>query len=265
MTATFFHPPELPFVEARLASDSAACYRPHSHPTFSIGCVDAGSSTLSLEGRKTRLRAGDVVLINAGIVHCCNPRPGRSWSYRMLYFDPAWIGLTAHDLEWRTPLRSTRARVAFDAIMATVASKGAEREAERRLHGLVWTLLRCASAGRSGSPSHAAPWLEPARAHIVAHCAQRLPLRVLARRFGVSPFALVRQFKRRYGLTPHSFQLDQRVVQARQLLRQGLPAAQVAQDLGFADQGHLTRVFKPRVAATPGEYHRTRVTARSRG
>jgi len=87
MPATFFHPSKLLFVEGRLASDSAACYRPHSHPTFSIGCVDAGSSTLSLEGRKLRLRAGDVVLINAGMVHSCNPRPGRSWSYRMLYFD----------------------------------------------------------------------------------------------------------------------------------------------------------------------------------
>jgi AraC-like DNA-binding protein len=264
MPATFFHPPRLPFVEGRLACDSAACYRPHSHPTFSIGCVDAGSSTLALGDRKMRLRAGDVVLINAGMVHSCNPWPGRSWSYRMLYFDPAWIGLPAHDLEWQTPLRSTRARVAFDAIMAMVASNGADPGAERRLHALVCTLLRGASTGRSGSASHAAPWLEPARDHIVAHCAERLPLRVLARRFGVSAFALVRQFKRRYGLTPHAFQLDQRVVQARQLLRQGVPAAQVAQDLGFADQAHLTRVFKPRVAATPGQYHRHRVTPRSR-
>jgi AraC-like DNA-binding protein len=264
MPATFLHPSHLPFVEGRLASDSAACYRPHSHPTFSIGCVDAGSSTLSLGGRKMGLRAGDVVLIDAGLVHSCNPRPGRSWSYRMLHFDPAWIGLPAHALEWRTPLRSSRARVAFDAMVAIIAADGDDPGAERRLHGLVWTLLRGASPGRSGSTTHAAPWLEPARDHIVAHCAERLPLRVLARRWGVSPFALVRQFKRRYGLTPHAFQLDQRVVQARRLLRQGMPPARVAQDLGFADQGHLTRVFKPRVAATPGQYHRRRDIPRSR-
>jgi len=138
-----------------------------------------------------------------------------------------------------------------------VSGNEADPGAERRLHDLVWTLLCGASPGRIGSASRAAPWLELARDHIVAHCAERLPLRVLARRSGVSPFALVRQFKRRYGLTPHAFQLDQRVVQARQLLRQGVPAAQVAQDLGFTDQGHLTRVFKPRVAATPGQYHRS--------
>ena len=36
--------PALPFVESRRACHSRACYKAHSHPTFSIGAVDAGLS-----------------------------------------------------------------------------------------------------------------------------------------------------------------------------------------------------------------------------
>lgn len=37
----------MPFVESRRACHSRGCYRPHSHPTFSIGAVDEGRSLFS--------------------------------------------------------------------------------------------------------------------------------------------------------------------------------------------------------------------------
>ena len=43
-TAAFWRDPFLPHVESRRACHSRACYKPHSHPTFSIGAVDAGGS-----------------------------------------------------------------------------------------------------------------------------------------------------------------------------------------------------------------------------
>lgn len=46
----FWRDPRMPHVESRRASHSRACYKPHSHPTFSIGAVDAGSSVFSGAG-----------------------------------------------------------------------------------------------------------------------------------------------------------------------------------------------------------------------
>ena len=39
-TVQFWSDPAMPCAESRRACRSRACYRPHSHPTFSIGAVD---------------------------------------------------------------------------------------------------------------------------------------------------------------------------------------------------------------------------------
>jgi len=41
---------------------------------------------------------------------------------------------------------------------------------------------------------------------------------------------------------------------AKTFLAKGMPAACVAQEVGFADQSHLIRTFTPLVGATPGQY-----------
>ena len=40
----FWSDPHMPYVETRRARASRACYKAHSHPTFSIGAVDQGNS-----------------------------------------------------------------------------------------------------------------------------------------------------------------------------------------------------------------------------
>ncbi|WP_243754560.1 helix-turn-helix transcriptional regulator [Bordetella trematum] len=71
---------------------------------------------------------------------------------------------------------------------------------------------------------------------------------------GMSQFQLIRAFRRLTGLPPHAWMLDQRVIVAREWLRAGQPLAEIAQNLGFADQSHFQRVFKAHTAVTPGQY-----------
>jgi len=73
---------------------------------------------------------------------------------------------------------------------------------------------------------------------------------------GLSRFELVRRFREQIGLPPHAFQLDVRIAEARRLLSFGWAPVEVAFRCGFADQPHLTRVFKRAVGVTPGEYAR---------
>ncbi|MFX6794125.1 helix-turn-helix transcriptional regulator, partial [Acinetobacter baumannii] len=76
----------------------------------------------------------------------------------------------------------------------------------------------------------------------------------LAELAGTSRYQLIRQFRRRFGLTPHALQLDMKIRQARTLLQQGASTVHAALDTGFADQSHFHRAFKSRVAATPLQY-----------
>jgi AraC-like DNA-binding protein len=70
----------------------------------------------------------------------------------------------------------------------------------------------------------------------------------------LSPFHLLRAFRRETGLTPHAYLMSCRVNAARDRLSRGLPPADVAAVCGFFDQSHLTRVFKAHTGVTPGAF-----------
>ncbi|MGH8464494.1 MAG: helix-turn-helix transcriptional regulator, partial [Pseudomonas sp.] len=83
---------------------------------------------------------------------------------------------------------------------------------------------------------------------------QLLPLAELAALAGMGRYQLIRAFRAATGLTPHAYQLNQRVNLARRWLRGGTPVAEIAYRLGFADQSHFQRVFKAHTGITPGVY-----------
>ncbi|MGI3169825.1 helix-turn-helix domain-containing protein [Pseudooceanicola sp. C21-150M6] len=68
-------------------------------------------------------------------------------------------------------------------------------------------------------------------------------------------FSLV--FKNTTGMTPHQWQLDRRIGQARDLLSTTqLSVADISDRLGFSDQAHLTRAFRQVVGETPASWRR---------
>ena len=74
---------------------------------------------------------------------------------------------------------------------------------------------------------------------------------------GMSTHQLVRAMKRATGLAPLAWRQNARIVHARHLLRDGVPIADAAHELGFTDQSHFHRVFQAHVAAPPGAYRRS--------
>ena len=71
---------------------------------------------------------------------------------------------------------------------------------------------------------------------------------------GMSREGFSRRFRKRHGVPPHAFWLQERLNDARLLLRAGEPVAAVAADTGFADQSHLGRCFRRAFGVTPGRY-----------
>ena len=254
-TAAFWRDPRLPHVESRRACRSRACYKPHSHPTFSIGAVDAGGSifTGSKDG-KVALGNGSLVLVPAGCVHACNPLPDTVWSYQMLHLDARWLQAHAPALDGESAavLHCPQLYAQFCAMNALLfsAAGAAEKDA-----ALLAFLGACASARAELLPSERKPvprQLAPVLATLQAR--PSASLRQLAQAAGLSPFQLIRAFRAATGLTPHAYQLNMHVNRARGRLQAGGALADIACELGFADQSHLQRVFKAHAGITPGRY-----------
>jgi AraC-like DNA-binding protein len=70
---------------------------------------------------------------------------------------------------------------------------------------------------------------------------------------GLSPRTVQRHFVRALGLSPKRLAQIQRANRAVDLLRAGRTAVDVAMDLGYADQPHMTRSLRRFVGRTPGE------------
>ena len=78
-----------------------------------------------------------------------------------------------------------------------------------------------------------------------------------------SKYNLIRSFKQEVGLTPHQFQIQNRVRKAQKLLNSSVTVAEVALATGFYDQSHFIRCFEKIVGLTPTEYKRAYGTVSS--
>lgn len=264
--SAFWRDPALPFVESRQACHSRACYKPHSHPTFSIGAVDQGSSLFSGAGQgQTRLVPGTLVFVPSHCMHACNPEPGMCWSYQMLHLDAVWLqslrmesGLAASVGE---PVRISHDTLTYqrfchlnEVLFSPVSS--AEKEA-----ALIEFLGDCDVASHQPLANSVVPQLPGSTLkallqRLEEEGSNHLPLGELATLAGMGRYQLIRAFRAASGFTPHAYQLNQRVNLARGWLRSGTPVAEIAYRLGFSDQSHFQRVFKAHTGVTPGLYRR---------
>lgn len=76
----------------------------------------------------------------------------------------------------------------------------------------------------------------------------------------ISPYHLIRKFKKAFGLTPHQFQIQCKVRKAQKLLEKEKSIAEVTYDAGFCDQSHLDRCFRKIVGLTPLQYQNSLLT-----
>lgn len=94
---------------------------------------------------------------------------------------------------------------------------------------------------------------------VLAHLSEDLSLDILAQQVGFSPYHFARLFRQTVGTSPHQFVQLQRIERAKHLLKEtNVPLADVALESGFANQSHLTRVFKRYLKLTPRVYHHDR-------
>jgi AraC family transcriptional regulator len=93
--------------------------------------------------------------------------------------------------------------------------------------------------------------------YVQARLTHSLTLEELAQHLGFSPYHFARLFRETASESPHQFVLRQRVERAKNLLKHGdLTLAEVAIESGFANQSHLTQMFRRYTGLTPKAYRK---------
>ncbi|WP_088344686.1 MULTISPECIES: AraC family transcriptional regulator [Rhodomicrobium] len=99
--------------------------------------------------------------------------------------------------------------------------------------------------------------LQRVKAYIEDHCLENIRLSELAELAGLSPTYFSHAFKASTGVAPYRWHMRARIRKVQRLLLENhAPITDVAAVAGFADQAHLTRVFKQHVGLTPAAWLR---------
>ncbi|WP_236823338.1 helix-turn-helix domain-containing protein [Blastomonas sp. RAC04] len=95
--------------------------------------------------------------------------------------------------------------------------------------------------------------------YVAERFGELITIEEMARVAGLSPAHFSRRFKEVLGDSPYQFVMDYRVEQAKRMLsEQGRPTADIALACGFADQAHLSRIFKRLTEYTPRAFRSSR-------
>lgn len=228
----------------------------HSHGHYVIGLVEEGQRSLVCNEAAFELAPGDLVVFNPGDVHGCEQSDGGVLAYDS-------IAVAAELLDGARlagpKVSDTAAVEAFREVLRAI-EKGTEAQTAEAVLCLCELLVE-EEAAEDGEDAPLPAGLhegaaQRAMAHFCGHLASPASLGELAAEEGLSTYALIRAYKRRFAITPMRHLASLRVECACRLLREGVEPAAVAAEVGFADQAHLTRVFKQRLGTTPGAYQR---------
>lgn len=229
----------------------------HSHPQATVAVILAGGFAGSYRGGDRECRTHTVVVEPAG-----EPHGNRFGSDETSILT---VSLAA-DGPWRSIEAATgRFRHGRDPFAEMIARRAAN-ELDRPddvtpLAVEAAALELIARLTRTARPERRAAWLGEARAYLHARYAESVSLADVAAAVGVEPERMARVFRHAFGEPVAGYLRRIRVnAAAHMLVSTDVPISQVAAQVGFADQSHLTRCFSRYLGSTPGRYRAERST-----
>jgi AraC-like DNA-binding protein len=237
----------------------------HWHEEYQLCFVQSGPSELKYRGRDLPTPPISLFMVHPGEVHANRCYDGFGCDYRTLFVDTELMHHAANQVYGReSGLPFFPTAVIFDIdlieqylnLHAALEHPSSSLERQSLLLDLLSGLIVRFAENRPALRSFGIERQAVKRAceYLTEHYAENISLDLLARLANLSPFHFNRVFSEQFGMPPHAFQTQLRVLRAKTLLRQGWTISQAASETGFADQSHFTRHFKRLTVITPGQY-----------
>ena len=238
-------------------------YDTHRHDTYAIGLTQVGVQAFDYRGVAEVSTPGQVVVLHPDETHDGRAGTPDGFGYRIVYVAPARIHAAACAIRGRSgALPFVREPVMVNPALASTIEAAFRLEPEPlAVDSLILRLAEALlhadqSSDRAGAPpirldAHA---IDRARALLDAETGRVIRSSELEKATGLTRYDLARQFRSALGTSPYRYSLMRRLDRARAELRRDRSLADVALAAGFADQAHLTRMFKEAFGVSPARY-----------
>ncbi len=231
--------------------------RPRSrlHDRHIFWLMTTGEAIIRYRGETHIVRPGRVLLIEPGEVH--RDLSKAAYHAEMVVLSAELVAMLRGSDQGRYlgPSVTDDPAVCRTLMeLVTAVRAGSEKTAQERHAGQFFRSIASYWTTRSSRPDPAL--VARTRRLFLEEPHSVLTLKVLSARLRCCPTYLCRVFTEHVGLGPHAYQLQQRLLLARNYLEAGQTVANTAAKTGFTDESHLYRHFRRRFASSPGAYQR---------
>lgn len=228
----------------------------HIHDQYVVGVVESGAEKLDINGASHVVGEGDMITIDPGLAHSNCTLGAETLRYRVFYLPTdlvtAYMGRS--NVRFEAPSRRDAAGAARLLELHRWFELGTGDRLEQESAVAEIVDIAFDAADQPGPETRLPEAVRRARHYIDEHYRESFGLDELADASGASKFHLARSFTRAHGLSPLAYRTQRRIQAARRLVLAGTPLADIASDLGFSDQSHLTRQFQSIVGISPARY-----------
>ncbi len=249
-------------VDARYKNQS---FSKHVHEGYTIGVIEEGTQKFFRSGENHFAHENSIILVNADDVHTGETASEGGWRYKAIYPTPEHFELISGDLLGSNALvpyfkdsviSDKKIAEQLRLIFEQIETGGSVLLIETLIYSTLLSLSN--KHGRSVSipkdTSINKSKLMLAKEFLDTYPQHDVSLDELAGIADCSKYHFVRQFGKAFGISPHAYQIQVRLLKAKQLLKAGVSIANTASDCGFHDQSHFSRHFKKALGVTPKHF-----------
>ncbi|MBG6093617.1 AraC family transcriptional regulator [Actinomadura viridis] len=245
-------------IERLEAALVGTAFSPHRHDTYAVGVTLAGVQTFRYRGEQRHCLPGQWHVLHPDELHDGAAGTDDGFAYRIFYLDPALVqdALGGRPLPFVADPVIGPAAIprSLDGFLAHLDEPLDDLEAAEITTAIADVLLAHAAPSRTGTAALDIDAMRRVRALLAEDPTAPHPAAELEAVTGLDRWSVARQFRASFGTSPSRFRTMRRLDLARELILRGRRPADAATAAGFADQAHLTRMFRRAYGVTPGAW-----------
>ena len=242
----------------------------HYHEFYKLLFFVSGKGGYFVEGKRYSLTPGDIILIGKQCVHRPEFEPGVPCERIILYISPEFLLRESSSScqladcfskEYDHVLRpSEKIRKTLFSIVSNIEQELSSKRYGKEIVSTGMLLRLMVEIARSifyKEVQKPAPMLPKSKRmldimhYLDSHLTEDINIDTLAEKFYISRFHMMRRFREETGATIHSYISDHRLMLARDLISQGIPATEVCFQCGFGSYSSFSRAYGKFFGTTP--------------
>ena len=230
-------------------------FLPHRHDTYAIGVTLFGIQTFRYRGSQRYCVPHQCHILHPDEVHDGSSATEAEFGYRIIYVDPSLVQNTLGG----KPLPFVENPIVEPGSLQMrmlsriwdVADDLDDVDDEEIISSIASLLQSASSDFRPTNRGLPLKALQRVREVLAAEPASRQTVEEMEGISGLDRWTLAREFRIAYGTSPRAFRTMRQLDKVRRLVVEGASLADAALEAGFADQSHMSRMFKNAYGLTP--------------